>query len=380
MTLLYSLLDEVQDATVSGSTKRQVRALTRITDLFLAGSTRYSKQQIELFDEVFKMLVAAIELKTRARLAERLADSSNAPSALVRVFAFDQNISVATPVLSRSTALSECDLLAIARTQGPDHLHAIAQRQTIDEALTEVLIKRGDLRVVRAVARNDGARISENGFLELVGWSSRDAEVAIDVGRRRDIPRVHFLKLLEIASASVCSKILDAHPEFSDAMPAAVTDVIDELNESVRNQSAQHAKAKKKIKRRKYWNELGEQDVQAAARAQDFERVVSALSVLAKCSIEIVERAVLSENAGAVQIVAKAAECSWATAKAILLMQAAHRRLSKMDLDRAREHFERLETATAKRVLSFYEARRQSSADRTAIDGVNAPACETQVA
>src|SRR3954452_14047597 len=65
MTILYSLIDERQDATLSGTTKRQLRALTRITDLFLAGSNRYSKQQIELFGEVFKILVTAIELKTR---------------------------------------------------------------------------------------------------------------------------------------------------------------------------------------------------------------------------------------------------------------------------------------------------------------------------
>jgi hypothetical protein len=46
------------------------------------------------------------------------------------------------------------------------------------------------------------------------------------------------------------------------------------------------------------------------------------------------------------------------TVRAILLMRAASRRLSKMDLDRARGHFERLDTTTAKRVLAFYEGRR----------------------
>ena len=87
---------------------------------------------------------------------------------------------------------------------------------------------------------------------------------------------------------------------------------------------------------------------------------VAALSVLAGCPIEMVERAVLNENPGAVQIVAKAAGCSWATAKALLIMAAAQRKLSKMDLDRARENFERLEIRTARRVLEFYEARRET--------------------
>ena len=63
MTTFHSLINEIQDTTPSGSAKRQLRALTRITDLFAAGSGAYSEQQIGLFDEVFKTLVAVIELK-----------------------------------------------------------------------------------------------------------------------------------------------------------------------------------------------------------------------------------------------------------------------------------------------------------------------------
>ena len=37
---------------------------------------------------------------------------------------------------------------------------------------------------------------------------------------------------------------------------------------------------------------------------------------------------------------------------------AAERKMSRMDLDRARENFERLEIRTARRVLEFYETRR----------------------
>ena len=49
MTTFNSLVNEVQDAATSGSTKRQLRALTQITDLFLAGSASYSTRQVELF-------------------------------------------------------------------------------------------------------------------------------------------------------------------------------------------------------------------------------------------------------------------------------------------------------------------------------------------
>jgi uncharacterized protein (DUF2336 family) len=358
MATFSSLIDEIQDATLSRSTKRQLRALTRITDLFVAGSGRYSNQQIELFDGVFKTLVSVIELKTRAKLARQVATNPNAPATLVRAFAFDDAITVAAPVLTQSTALSESDLVVSARTQSQGHLYAIAQRRTISEAITEILIERGEPIVVHTVAKNEGARFSDDSFRELVERSVDDTQLALHVGTRCDIPRHHFLKLLEIASAAVCSKMVAANPQFADAVQGAVTEVVDDINLEVRNKSRDHAKEKRKVRRRKYWKELGEADVHAAARTQNFEKAVMALSVLAGCPIEMAERAVLNENPGVVQVVAKAAGCSWATVKSLLLMTAADRWMSRVDLDRVRENYERLETRTAKRVLEFYDARR----------------------
>lgn len=361
MTMFNLLIDEIQDTPVSGSTKRQLRALTRMTDLFVAGSGGHSKQQIELFDEVFKTLVAVIELKTRVKLARQLATNPDAPATLVRAFAFDDDIAVAAPVLSQSTALNESDLVVSASTQSQAHLYAIAQRLAISEVITKILIERGDPNVVHAVAKNPGAQISDRSFHYLVLRAGDDSQLALQVGSRRDIPRHHFLNLLETASAAVCSKMLAANPHLADAVQDAVTEVVDEINLEIRNKSSDHAKARKKVRRLKYWRELGEAKVHAAARAQDFEQAVLALSILARCPIEATERAVLNENPGAVQIVAKAAGCSWATVKSLLLMRAADRRLSNVDLDRARENFERLETRTAKRVLEFHDARRNAT-------------------
>ena len=211
MTMFSSLIDEIQNTAVSGLTKRQLRALTRITDLFVAGSGRHSKQQIELFDEVFKTLVAVIELKTRIKLARHLATISECAGE--RWFAHLPSTTpsrVAAPVLSQSTALSDADLVVSASTQGQGHLYAIAQRRTISEAITEILIERGEPNVVHTVAKNAGARFSDGSFRELVMRAGDDAQLALHVGMRHDIPRHHFLKLLETASASVCAEIVAA--------------------------------------------------------------------------------------------------------------------------------------------------------------------------
>jgi uncharacterized protein (DUF2336 family) len=362
MTPFDSLIDEAQEAQPSEATNRAVRALSRVTDLFVAGAGHYSTQQIEMFDEIFKTFVSVIELKVRARLASHLATNSDAPEALIQAFAFDDDIAVAGPVLKQSTSLSESRLLIVCATKSQSHLYAIAQRQSISELVTDILIERGERDVVHAVAKNSGARISDSGFNGLVSRATDDAELALHVGSRRDIPRHHLVILLETASAEVCEKIIAGNSQLVEAVKGAVTEVVDELGLEIRNLSPDHAKAKRKVRRLKYWRELGEGKVHAAARAQDFEQAALALSILARCPIEVAERAVLDENSGAVQVVAKAAGCSWATAKSLLLMRTAGRRLSKSDLDQARENFERLDTQTAQRVLEFQKLRCQHRA------------------
>jgi uncharacterized protein (DUF2336 family) len=362
MTPFDSLIDEAQEAQPSEAANRAVRALSRVTDLFVAGAGHYSTQQIEMFDEIFKTFVSVIELKVRARLASHLATNSDAPEALIQAFAFDDDIAVAGPVLKQSTSLSESRLLIVCATKSQSHLYAIAQRQSISELVTDILIERGERDVVHAVAKNSGARISDSGFNGLVSRATDDAELALHVGSRRDIPRHHLVILLETASAEVCEKIIAVNSQLVEAVKGAVTEVVDELGLEIRNLSPDHAKAKRKVRRLKYWRELGEGKVHAAARAQDFEQAALALSILARCPIEVAERAVLDENSGAVQVVAKAAGCSWATAKSLLLMRTAGRRLSKSDLDQARENFERLDTQTAQRVLEFQKLRCQHRA------------------
>src|SRR5262245_16380202 len=150
-----SFLDELEASLASGDIHHLERVLHRVTDLFVAGSSRYSGAEIALFDDVLTRLVAEIETEARARLARRLAPLSDAPQKLIRRLAFDDAIQVAAPVLISSPQLSDADLIENAITKSQDHLHAIAQRFKLSEAVTDVLIDCGNRRVVRQAARND---------------------------------------------------------------------------------------------------------------------------------------------------------------------------------------------------------------------------------
>src|SRR5262245_45880269 len=163
-----SILDELEASLAAGDVNHRLKVLHRVTDLFVAGASRYSGTEIELFDDVLMRLVAEIEMEARARLSRRLAPLSNAPPRVIRRLAFDDAIRVAGPVLISSPQLSDADLIENANTKSQDHLHAIAQRFKLSEAVTDVLIERGNRRVVRRAARNDGANFSFKGYERLV--------------------------------------------------------------------------------------------------------------------------------------------------------------------------------------------------------------------
>jgi uncharacterized protein (DUF2336 family) len=152
-----SLIDELNAALEAGGDKEQKRILERVADLFAAGSRGYSSKQIALFDDVLQKLCTDIEVKARARLARRLAHVENAPPQLVRSLAFDDAIAVAEPILIHSQQLSDADLVENAATKSQDHLFAIAQRLRLSERVTDVLVERGNRRVIHKVAANGGA-------------------------------------------------------------------------------------------------------------------------------------------------------------------------------------------------------------------------------
>ncbi len=354
-----SLIDELENALASGTSDQRIHTLARITDLFVIGAESYSDEQIDIFDDVLLKIAARIEAKSLVRLSNRLAPVANAPKRIVKELAFHEDIMVARPVLVGSERLDESDLVDNARTQSQGHLLAISERKSLSEAITDVLVERGDREVVRSVASNSGARFSNAGFRRLVTRSTGDDLLTTSVGSRRDIPRAHYLKLIERASASVREKLTALNPQCALAVKNAVAEVTGGIRSETRDASTNYAEAKTLVEALVRKKQLNEQAIHQFARERKFEPTVIALSLLCDVEVDVVERAMLDPGAEVALILAKYANLSWTTAKAILLLQSSERGLTAQDLDQAMSNFSRLQPETARRVLGFYRTRRK---------------------
>ena len=183
-----ALLDQLDDTLSRVSGSRRLVMLRQMTDLFLAGAPTYSEEVSALFDAIIKRLSEGVESRQLIELSQRLADADTVASDTVVRLSNSDDVAVAGPVLEKSPALSDVDLVRIARTKGQGHLLAIAARQRVNDVVSDVLIERGNKNVLRKVTGNNGAKISEDSFARLISEAKGDKTLAELVKTRPDIP------------------------------------------------------------------------------------------------------------------------------------------------------------------------------------------------
>ena len=169
------------------SSERRRELLREVTDLFFEGAQGYGLVELELFDGVMTKLVTDMETEVRAELAGRFADAAPGPRNLLRSLATD-DIEVAGPLLTNSPVLSEGDLIQVAQTKGQAHLRAISERKGLTEAVSDVIVERGDDETLTVLLRNDDAALSRQAAETVVDRAYNNPALHEAVVERKRLP------------------------------------------------------------------------------------------------------------------------------------------------------------------------------------------------
>jgi len=197
MPASQSLITELDETLSKIPDSRQLVILRRVTDLFILGAETYSDEQIAMFDDVICRLIENIGQPALVELSDRLASVGKCPENVISRLSNSDDIAVSGPALTMSNTLPDKMLVAIAGKKGQKQLAAIAGRKEISEAVTDVLVDRGNAEVSLKVSANRGARISETGFVKLINKAKKDRALATTISNRGDLPEelVPFLQL-----------------------------------------------------------------------------------------------------------------------------------------------------------------------------------------
>jgi uncharacterized protein (DUF2336 family) len=131
MTSLLSLIELAKEP----SSQKRRELLRQVTSIFMSHPDEIEGPEMALYDQVMSQLSADMEVMVRAEIANTLSSAKVAPLGLLRRLATDE-IDVAEPILTRSKALSESDLLHIVQTKGQEHMRAVSRRVLLLPAAT----------------------------------------------------------------------------------------------------------------------------------------------------------------------------------------------------------------------------------------------------
>jgi uncharacterized protein (DUF2336 family) len=354
MSVPASLLPELERVAQQGSAGRRAETLRRITSLFLNRAADFNEEHVALFDDVIGRLIEEIDVDALAELARRLAPVPNAPAGVLVTLAKNDDIAVAGPVLKQGR-LDDPDLKNIAETKSQAHLLALSARSGIGEALSEVLVQRGDGAVLRSLVANPNARFSENAFATLVKRAEQDNVLAEKVGLRTDISPRLFRQLVMQTSEVVQKRLLAlAKPECQAEIRRDLAKGADDVAATAapRNFAAALAAVQAQHKKRK----LTEVDIADYAKTGKYEETIAALATVCTLPIEVADRLLNGERVDPLLILARAAGFGWPTVRSIIGARPGARP-SAQTLDAAMNNFERLTGTTAQRVVRFWQVR-----------------------
>jgi uncharacterized protein (DUF2336 family) len=356
-----SLFDDLDAALQSGSSEKRVAMLRQVTDLFLSEADRLNEEQIGVFDGVLVQLIDRIEARALVEISERLAPVANAPIDVTLNLARHAEIAIAGPILTNSTRLTTAELVDIAKTKSQDHLLAISGRASIEAAVTDVLMDRGNKAVIHSIAGNSGAAFSESGFAALLKAAENDDKLTEKTGSRLDLPVRVLKELLLRATDAVRSRLLaKTPPELQDEIRRALVVAAKAVDlEASKPRDFQAAKAFVELLHQKA--ELHESTLLEFARTRKYEETTVALSLLSSTSLEIIKPLMKSPRDDGLLIPCKVADCSWQTVSAIIATKLPVGSGPKPDHEKLRIDFEKLTKPNAQRLLRFWQVREVSA-------------------
>lgn len=350
-----SIIDELEEAVRSGSSAKRVNTLRQVTDLFLHDGERLSEEQIKVFDGVLCHLAERVETRVKAELGARLAPLEYAPSRVIEQLAWDDEIAVAGTVLTHSSRLATGTLVEIAKAKGQDHLLAISGRTNLPEAVTDVIVDRGERRVIRRLADNSSARFSDTGYKRMVAHAEADDELTEILGLRIDLP-VNFLRdLLQRATEAVRARLARiAPPELQEEIQR----VLKTIASKVRGELAparDFSRAEAVVRRMKGLNELNDAAIAGFAETNRFDEVAASLGILNNSApTDMMARLLEGLRADLILIPCKSAGLNWTTVEAILCHRPIKRKIDDATLKLAMRDYGKLSPETAERTLRFW--------------------------
>lgn len=336
--------------------KARALIVRRLTDIALLPADQLTPQERQLVDQMLTQLVGHIEVDLRARLAARLADRADAPPDVLVALAHDI-ISVARPLLERSKALSDSDLVSVISNKGHDHWVATAKREQLSASVTDALVATCDPDAVLSIARNKGALFSAEGLQKIVELSEQTPALCEPLLARTDMTPALAHTMFWWTSSKLRLDIVNRFTTDRRMLREALTDAIEEGMEAFAGDPDLMRTLSLMAPQKRYGPSLGE-DLLAAARGKDLRKVVVMLGQYADIKPATAAHIVTDTGGEALAVVSKALGLTRREFLQFALLVASHREgttRTAAEVNRLTALFDSVATDRADVVLRYWD-------------------------
>lgn len=369
MTAGASRLRSLMDAAHDNAPDARWALLRGVVDLFLTRPDGFSAAEIQHFDAIMSLLLREAAPALRREIAERLADARNAPKGVLRTLAQD-DIAVADPVLRRSQALSDADLIAAIRTGGPAQWKSVARRREVSEALSEAIVDRREEESLLSLAKNQGARFSLAAMQTLIGEAKRMQTLQEPLTGRYDLPPQLLTQLYFFVSTGLKREILKR----SDLLDPSLVDLAAAANRSrLIEHASRDAASKRFIVDKMRASAIDEELLKSLLADKRHAEFVYALAFLAGVDLSAAQEMLKDQSFESLAIACRATGVERQTFARIVFSLRRDEGVKAKAL-RILDLYIKVPTDAAERILRFWRMRTQSGRDAAyAYPGENEP-------
>lgn len=289
------------------SSEKRRELLRDVTDLFFASEPSRSERETALFDQILHSIAQELPAGSLKELAARFADTAAPPVQLVQHLAH-QDFAIAEPLLKRSRALSDEDLIAIVQARSQQHIRAVAERQEVSAPVSDAIVDKGDDVALDTLVRNEGARLSRSALEAVVDRARANPALHAGIVGRRDMPLDLLNEMYFEVEAKLRKAILERNASVDPAeLDAALSRARDRLKAAAVAASEEMRLAERRVTLMAKCGELDGKSLLAFHRAGQTHHFFYGLAELTGVDYDTAHRIIEGRDLDALAMICRAA-------------------------------------------------------------------------
>ncbi len=214
-----------------GDAEARQALFEKISGLLLGDTSQASDGEKSLMDDILVDLIDHVEFSIRKKLAARLAEQGSAPHKLLNYLMRD-DIQIARPILLKSAAPSDEDLICVIEDATRDHRQSVAARAKVSAFVSDALVESGEIQVIVTLLENPGAHLSPGATTKLVNNSRRAEAIRAPLLARDELNPYQAHAMFWWVSSALRGNILKNfqidEKTFDQALAASIKEGVEE--------------------------------------------------------------------------------------------------------------------------------------------------------